>query len=354
MSDTYDVGIVGCGGMGRAHAAAYREVDATRVVAAAEPAPSTRSAFAEQHGLASERTYSDHEALLDAEDLDLVSICTWHSTHARIAVDACEAGVHVFCEKPMCTNLGEAEDMLDAAERNDVRLTVGHQRRFDPVHERAVDLIAEGAIGEPRTVVAAKGSGLINWGTHMVDLTRFLLDDPDVEWAMGSVQRDTDRHERNVPIEDRCVGHACFADGTRLTYESDMPAPALEGPSLQVTGSDGVLEIDLGTSVSVTNADGVDEYAPEAERPSREQYVAAMLEWIEGERSDHRCSGARAYPTMEVLMSIYESARTNGVVRAPLETRANPLLEMIDAGDLTVEHPGAYDIRIPYRSVRED
>ena len=171
---------------------------------------------------------------------------------------------------------------------------------------------------------------------------------------MGAVQRDTDRHERGEPIEDRCVGQVCFADGTRLTYESDMPAPGLDGPSLQVTGDEGVLELALGERVTVTNADGTTEYAPDPDRASRSRCVAAMLDWIEGERDDHRCSGARAVPTMEVLMSIYESARTNGVVHAPLETRTNPLVAMIEAGELPVERPGAYDIRIPYRSVREE
>jgi predicted dehydrogenase len=350
---TYDVGIVGCGGMGRAHASTYRDVEGTTVAAAADTHQGTRSSFAEEYGVSN--TYDDHGAMLEAEDPDVVSICTWHSTHARIAVDACEAGVGgIYCEKPMCISLGEAEDMLDAADRNDVRLTVGHQRRFDPVHERAVELIADGAIGQPLSATAAKGSGLINWGTHMVDLTRFLLDDPGYEWVMGQVERDTDRYERKVPVEDRCLGHVCFADGTRLTYESDLPDSDTDAASLRVAGSDGVLAIDLGSSVTVVNDDGTATYEPESGRSNRHRYVEALLEWTAGERENHRCSGARGRATMEVMMAIYESARTGGLVEAPLRTRANPLIEMIEAGDLPVEHPGRYDIRLPYASLEEE
>lgn len=53
-------------------------------------------------------------------------------------------------------------------------------------------------------------------------------------------------------------------------------------------------------------------------------------------------------------MALYESVRTNGVVFAPMRTRENPLERMVEDGDLPVEYPGAYDIRLPYASVRLD
>jgi predicted dehydrogenase len=252
----------------------------------------------------------------------------------------------------MATSLGEAEDMVDAARRNDVKLTVGHQRRFHPVQETARELIADGAIGEPRTVSTRKDGGLLNWGTHMIDMVRFLLDEPDYEWVMGAVERRTDRHERGLAIEDRCVGQICFADGTRLTHENDMPGPEYADASLQVSGTGGVIDLDLGSSVAVVNEDGHEEYAPAADRSTWVAQVAEFVEWIEGDREDHRCSGSHAREVTEIMMAIYESVRTNGVVTAPMRTRASPLERMIEDGDLPVEHPGAYDIRLPYASVR--
>lgn len=350
--ESYSIGIVGCGTMGRAHAHAYAQHDRTSIDAVSDLDRSARTALAEEYDVPD--TYEDHAAMLAGNDLDVVSVCTLHSTHAKIVIDAAEAGVDgIFCEKPMATSLGETMDMQDAAERNGVKLTVGHQRRFDPVHETARDLVADGAIGTPRTVIGKQSSGLLNWGTHVIDMARYVLDDPDYEWILGQVERKTDRHERGIAIEDRCLGHVCFEDGTRLTYESDLPGPEIADPMIQVAGSGGTMDIDLGSSVSVTNSDGTTEYAPETERSKRTRYLEEFVEWLDGDRDDHRCSGERAGSVMEIMMAIYESARTQGVVESPLETRANPLHVMIEEGDLPVERPGAYDIRLPYSSVRK-
>lgn len=338
--------------MGDAHARAFQKHDRTEVVAAAEPDEETRQAFAAEHDVT--ESFETYEAMLDAVDLDLVSVCTWHSTHARMTIDAAEAGVAgVFCEKPMCTNLGEAEAMLEAADHNDTVLTVGHQRRYNPVHEKARELVADGAIGEPRTVAASYRDGLLNWGTHFVDLSRYVLGDPTTEWVMGQFERETDRHERGVPIEDRCLGQICFESGTRLTLEMDLPEPNEREREIRVYGTRGSLTLTLGTEVTVRNDDGVSTYAPERETSSRYAYLDEMVDVMDGERAEHRCSGRQARHTIEILMSIYESARTNALVETPLRTRANPLGVMRENGELEPEHPGEYDIRIPYRGVDE-
>lgn len=72
----YTVGIVGCGGMGRAHAAAYDADDRAAVAAAADMNDDVRAAFAEDYGIDGDATYETHADMLDAADLDVVSICT--------------------------------------------------------------------------------------------------------------------------------------------------------------------------------------------------------------------------------------------------------------------------------------
>jgi predicted dehydrogenase len=353
MADSrYRVGIIGCGEMGRAHAREYQRHDQTSVVAAAEPDEATRDAFAEEFDVP--ETFEGYETMIAATDIDVVSVCTWHATHARMTVDAAERGVTgIFCEKPMCTSLGEAEAMIDAADRNDVVLTIGHQRRYDPVHEKARELIAKGAIGEPRVVSAGHRNGLLNWGTHLVDLTRFLLDDPDTEWVVGQFERETDRFERGIPIEDRCLGQVCFEGGTRLTIEMDLPEPDVGERRIRVYGTAGSLRLGLGSEVTVTNKGGTSTYAPEQEITSRFAYLEDMITAMKEDGYKHRCSAQQARHTIEILMSIYESVRTDGLVRMPLRTKANPLMVMRENGDLEPEYPGEYDIRIPYRSVDE-
>lgn len=350
MAD-YDVGIIGCGGMGHAHANAYRMIDRTNVVSAVELNEERRVAFADEFDPKS--TYVEYKAMLANNDLDIISICTWPSTHAQMTVDVAKSGVDgIFCEKPMCTSLGEADTMLETVDHDEVVLTIGHQRRYHPVHELARNLIADGEIGDPIRVTVDHTDGLLNWGTHLIDLSRFILDNPETEWVMGQIERSTDRHERGVPIEDCCVGLVCFEGGIRLTVEIDLPGPDVVDAPIKVYGTEGSLEIHLGSYVIVSNQGGTTEYAPETGVRPRVAYLRDMLKSME-EDHEHRCSGRQARYTIEIMMSLYESARRNELVQTPLRTRANPLVLMIENGDLPPEHPGNYDIRIPYAGLED-
>lgn len=351
MSDSYEVGIIGCGWMGEAHAQTFAKVPEFEVVAAADFDEDSLTQLADDYDVAG--TYESHAEMLAEESLDVVSICTWHGTHANLTIDACEAGVSgVLCEKPMATNMGEVRDMLDAADRNDVALTIAHQRRYTPVHERVQEVIGDGAVGEPQVVRTGHGHGLLNWGTHLIDLGRYFLGDPDPVWVAGHVERETDRYERGQPIEDRCVGVIAFEGGARLVIEQDVPGPDATENLLQLYGSRGVMDLDLGRSATVTSPDGIDEYAPEADREDRLPLVEEFVELMEGDRTDHRCSGDAAARTMEIMMGLYESVRTHQLVELPVQTRDNPLEVLIDE-DLPPTYPGRYDIRIPYESVRD-
>lgn len=343
----YRAGVIGCGEIGRTHVELYREHERTDLVAVADVNPDALETVGDRFSVAG--TYETHERLLAEEDLDVVSICTWHATHADVTIDAAESGVDgIFCEKPMATSLGEAEEMIRAAERNGAKLTVEHNRRFDPVNEKARALIADGAIGDPQVAVASTTDGLLNWGTHMIDHARYLLGDPETEWVIGQIERETDRYERGEPIEDRCVGQVGLGNGAQLTFECDLPDSELLGEpnTLVVYGSEG--QIVPRSPLTVINGEGRTELSPEADRTGKVAHLDELIEWMEGDRSDHRCSGVQARNTVEIMMSIYESLRTTGLVRTPLRTRANPLKVMLDAGDLSPDHPGKYDIRIPY------
>ena len=349
-SETYRVGLIGCGEIGRRRATGFVEHPDIDLVAVSDINPTAAEQAAADFDVPTH--YEGHEAMLATEDLDIVQVSTWHGTHAAITIDVAEAGVPgIICEKPMCTSLGEAEDMVDAADRNDAKLTVKHGRRYRPENVRARELIAEGAIGTPRVLLARTDAGLLNWGTHLINQAQYVLGDPDIAWTIGQVERKTDRHERREPIEDRCAAQVAFENGARLAFECDLPGPdtASYANSLQIFGSEGQLIPRDG--LTVLNADGHRVEEPSG-RESSDPHVTDLIAWMEGELGDHRCAGHHAIGTVELMMSIYESLRIRGVVKAPLTTRANPLELMIENGDLPVEYPGAYDIRIPYESIR--
>ena len=71
-----------------------------------------------------------------------------------------------------------------------------------------------------------------------------------------------------------------------------------------------------------------------------------LVDWLDGAIPEHRSNGRQARVTMEIMMAIYESARTRGLVELPLRTQESPLHLMLQSGALPVEKPGKYDIRL--------
>jgi predicted dehydrogenase len=336
----------------------------TQIVCCADIRKEAASKFGEEFNLPESSRYLSHEAMLEAEELDIISVCTWHGSHAPITVDACRAGVKgVLCEKPMATSLGEADSMLEAATASGTKVAIGHQGRFRATNVTAREMVRSGAIGKPTVAFRRSGDGLLNNGTHAINYVSFILGDPKAEWVMGQVSRHTDKWERRVRIEDCCMGLVCFEGGMRFVMESDLPEPALSGPS--VYGTDGAIRIDRN-SVYLMNSEkaGWREVKPgkpasepdetvmqegwSAPAESSPTQVAELIAWIEGRIEEHRGSGRYARATMEIMMAIYESLRIHDVVYLPLQTKESPLELMIDGGALPVTRPGKYDIRVPF------
>ena len=128
---TYRAGVIGCGSVAQMHMRGYEGVEEIEVVALADPVEEALNAFGERYGVS--KRYRDPREMLDSEQLDIVSICTWHKLHAPLTIAACARKPKaVLCEKPMATSLGACDQMMIAARRNKVKLAIAHQRRFNP------------------------------------------------------------------------------------------------------------------------------------------------------------------------------------------------------------------------------
>src|SRR5688572_2799636 len=104
---------------------------------------------------------------------------------------AVEAGVKAInCEKPIATNLGDADAMVALCERAGVVLVVNHQRRFNGESVQARRWIDEGRVGAVEHLVTGVRGDLLHDGTHAIDLLRFYLDDRPVERVFAAVERD--------------------------------------------------------------------------------------------------------------------------------------------------------------------
>ena len=102
-----------------------------------EPSKTVREALGARYGIPS--LHEDHRALLDTGELDATVICSPAGTHAQVVVDALEAGLHVFVEKPMCITLEDADAIIAARDRAGKVVQVGTMKRYDPAVEAMLD-----------------------------------------------------------------------------------------------------------------------------------------------------------------------------------------------------------------------
>jgi len=138
------VGVIGCGAVARkAHLPAYRSLHAD-IVGVSDPVEGRAKSAAKRFG--ARRWFANYHDLLK-EDLDLVSICTPNTTHAQITIDAAGAGKNILVEKPMATNLQDADNMITACENAGVKLCVMHNYRLFECVQDARKRVESGRIG---------------------------------------------------------------------------------------------------------------------------------------------------------------------------------------------------------------
>lgn len=337
------VGIIGCGGIASSHIQGWLDTGSAEIVAVADIDLARAEALAGRFSVG--RFYRDYLEMLKAESLDFVSICTWAQTHAEITVKAAESGVKgILCEKPMAVSLGEANMMVEACDKHGVKLAIRHQRRFHPVHLSVKEFLSEGRLGKPLLAHGRREDGLLNNGSHMINTVRFWLGDPEPDWVMGLVERKTDRYERGIPIEDLCVGLVSFKDGVKLLIEMDTPITyKLEWFYVVLECTEGLL-IATDEEAKVLSSEGWSKLRPVEDKTSE---FSQLIDWVEGKADTHRSSGYQSRIDMGIMMAIYESSRSRSLIRMPLKTLENPLFTMIKSGELPVEKPGRYDIRLP-------
>lgn len=184
-------GVLGAGYIARvAMLPALASLPDVRLLGIASQDPARAAALAAAHGVP--RVYGDYQALLDAPDIQCVYIALANHQHREWVERAAAAGKHVLCEKPLGRDAAEAQAMRAFCDRAGVALMEALMYRFHPRIARALDLIATGAIGEPREVEAAfnfpladsanfrfdpdlGGGALLDVGGYCVTAARFFL-----------------------------------------------------------------------------------------------------------------------------------------------------------------------------------
>ncbi len=278
-----EIGVVGAGNRGHAHADSYSDVDRADVVAVADIDQDAATELADEYGVPA--VYGEFQDMVDDAGLDAVSVCVHNNLHRPVTEYAADAGVHVFCEKPLAATYTDAAAMAGAADAAGIHLGVQNDRLFSPETRAARTLVDAGELGDPYyargvssrrrgrpyidgygtpgfvSKASAGGGPVIDIGTYVVGQLLYLLGNAKVERVSGRAVEFTgdayapgltgENHstyterldESDHDVEDAGIGMAHLADGSVLELRAawHMFAP---GEATFVTGSQGGVQFD--------------------------------------------------------------------------------------------------------------
>jgi predicted dehydrogenase len=256
---TIRAGIIGCGGVARAHIAGYKD-NGIKITALTdvnqEAAESTVKELAPEA-----QVFTTTEELLDSGKVDVISICTPPVVHADTAVKALEKGIHVLCEKPLAHDLSSAERILKATKKTDAKFMVAFRHRFLPATQKMKEFIDNGKIGTPVLFLnefcgpafamkdkwfcrkeISGGGCMLDTSAHSVDLFRYLFGEVIEQHAVMH------KHFTDTDVEDCAILTLKSGDGVLGSLTSGFVAGCGRA-KVDITGQAGRLVYEYGSEL---------------------------------------------------------------------------------------------------------
>lgn len=332
------VALVGCGGIGKIHAASIKDSPYADLKVACDLKATRARAIAEEYGF--ERYTTSFDEVLKASDVEVVVVAIPPKYHAEISIRALEAGKHVFCEKPMATNLKEAKEMLVKAEKAGVKLGVDYQNRYLPSHSKLKEIVDSGALGELVQVRArvaypileslpsdapmlswlfnrdvAGGGVLMDIGTHWTDLARWLASRDYV-----GIYALVGHFDPLIPseVEDTATILARMEGDVQAIIDVSWAVKASMW-LIEIYGTKGTAMANLPQGVLVY--DKKKEEWVNVETPPWEEPHAKLLNlFLKSVTEDEEppVSGEDGYKSLEAVIAAYKSAEKAAEIKLPL------------------------------------
>lgn len=339
MSENFRVALVGCGRIAKNHFDAIDRIDGLDLVGVADVVPERAALAAATHGVPA---FTSLAEMLAGVECDIVTVAAPSGLHPVLGIEAANARKHVVSEKPMAISLQGADALIDACAENGVKLFVVKQNRLNPAIQlvkRAVDKGRFGRIHSANCTVrwarpqeyydqapwrgtwAMDGGAFMNQASHYVDLIQWLAGPVESVVAMTATQ------ERRIEAEDSGAAVLRFRNGaigvldvTMLTYPKN-----LEG-SITILGDRGSVKIG-GTAVNRVDTWLFEDYddddklietattsPPNIYGFGHQGYYLNVLRVLRGEAVPDT-DGSAGRKSLEIIIAIYESARTGREVR---------------------------------------
>ena len=336
--------LIGCGFFATNQLHAWRDIAAeggAEIVALCDRDAARLEQVAQQFGIA--RIYTDAAAMLEAETLDFVDICTTAPSHRALVELVASHKLPVICQKPLAPTLEEAEAIVAACEAAGVPLMVHENFRWQSPIRAVREVISSGRIGSvfwgrvsfrsafdvfSGQPYLAEGERFIleDLGVHALDVARFLLGD------VSKLTATTKRVNPRIKGEDVATALMEHEGGVTgimdCSYASKLEEELFPQTLVEIDGTDGSIRLSAGYRLAVTDANGT-EYRdvsppllPWAERPwhnIQESVLAIQKHWVESLNGSAvpETSGHDNLKTLRLVEACYRSAETG----APVEPR---------------------------------
>ena len=336
-------GIIGCGVIAPWHAKGIESAEGAKLIAVSDLDEEKARKFGEVN---SADYYVNYDEMLKRNDIDAVCICTPSSLHPAQAVTAARMGKHILTEKPMAITLNGADEMIDVCRKNNVKLAVIFQRRMAGVYPKIKQAIDRAELGklilgdiymkyyrsqqyydsaEWRGTYKYDGGGaLMNQGSHLIDL---------LQWYMGEVDTVFGYAEtlaRNIEVEDTSVAALRFKNGALGIIEGTTAVCSPIGHRLEIHGEKGTVMIEgerlkkwtlmdeNGEEIDMTKTDDeIAQFVKAEDTDPTTGHKNLIQDFVKAIREDREpfINGEEGRKSLQLILSIYESARTGKPVK---------------------------------------
>ena len=358
------IGHTGRGNYGHGLDTVWLRMPQTQIVAVAD-ADAGGLAQAKER-LHTEQGFSDYREMLKAAEAEIVAICPRHpDQHRDMCLAAVEAGAKgIYMEKPFCRTPAEADEMIAACEKHNVKLAVAHRNRYHPTLQAIDRMIAEGKLGKVlelrgRGKGDSRGGGEDLWvlGSHVLNLMCYFGGEPQ---SCSAVML---HNGRRVTADDVRPGNEALGPlaGNELHARYTMSRGPLayfdsiandgtrgQGFGLQIIGSEGIVDIKSDRQPLASWIEGnpfephsqgrpwvpITTAGPGAAEPRDDleekigHHVGVVEDLLASIAEDRQplCSMYDGGMTVEMVCAVFESHRQGSrAVAIPLEERGHPL-----------------------------
>lgn len=332
---TVHIGLIGGGNISETHARAASAIPGVEIVAVHGTNAEKVNRLTRHHG---GQPYQDFEAFLSHTPMDMVAIGSPSGLHATQGIAAARRGLHVLTEKPIDISTRRADELIEVAQKSNVKLGVLFQDRLKPDIQRLKQLIDSDVVGKPLLVDARVkwyrppeyyrgskwrgtsaldgGGALINQAVHTVDLLLWLLGD------VCRVQARIATAMHNIESEDTAIALLEFASGALGTFLATTMAFPGYPRRVEITGTEGTLILENDrvvaadlktrvTRVSVSAPSDGDENVASPVVSDFTAHQAVFEDFIQaiGENRTPMCDGSDGRRSLALVEEIYQAAK---------------------------------------------